>query len=166
MIELPKNKRERRDFLREYMKKERLRVTAAARVFGVSHTTIRKWLNPDDKKEWGREPRSHAERNAAARKHYAKKASTLEGRIEIVLSSQRCWAKKNGVKPCTTPIEDIAAAYRETCPLCDIGGKKMVIDHNHETGEFRGWICRQCNLVLGLIHDNPETLEKLKAYLS
>ena len=39
------------------------------------------------------------------------------------------------------------------------------IDHNHETGEFRGILCTSCNSVLGLAGDNPEILERAADYL-
>jgi hypothetical protein len=38
-------------------------------------------------------------------------------------------------------------------------------DHNHETGEFRGWVCMYCNGALGLAGDNPELLRALATYL-
>lgn len=50
---------------------------------------------------------------------------------------------------------------------CEICGAISVIhfDHNHKTGEFRGWICRRCNLVLGMVKDNSELLINLSEYL-
>lgn len=39
------------------------------------------------------------------------------------------------------------------------------IDHNHETGEFRGILCLNCNSMLGMAKDNSEILEKASAYL-
>jgi len=38
-------------------------------------------------------------------------------------------------------------------------------DHDHLTGNFRGWICRRCNLVLGMVKDNPVLLKNLALYL-
>lgn len=40
------------------------------------------------------------------------------------------------------------------------------IDHNHNTGKFRGLLCNSCNWVLGHAYDKRETLYKLSAYLS
>ena len=40
-----------------------------------------------------------------------------------------------------------------------------MIDHNHETGEFRGMLCYQCNVVLGFVRDDPERLRKAAEYL-
>jgi hypothetical protein len=39
------------------------------------------------------------------------------------------------------------------------------IDHNHETGEFRGILCLKCNSMLGMACDNHILLEKASQYL-
>jgi len=39
------------------------------------------------------------------------------------------------------------------------------IDHNHETGEFRGILCLSCNTMLGMARDSQLLLEKASAYL-
>jgi hypothetical protein len=39
------------------------------------------------------------------------------------------------------------------------------IDHNHETGEFRGILCLKCNSMLGMARDSQILLEKASAYL-
>ena len=38
-------------------------------------------------------------------------------------------------------------------------------DHDHDTNEFRGWICKKCNTGLGGIGDNKEVMEKLVNYM-
>ena len=38
-------------------------------------------------------------------------------------------------------------------------------DHCHETDRFRGWLCRNCNVVLGLVKDRPTVLRTLALYL-
>lgn len=52
----------------------------------------------------------------------------------------------------------------EQCEICGAIGK-IHFDHNHETGEFRGWVCMRCNLVLGMVKDNKELLIRLAKYL-
>lgn len=39
------------------------------------------------------------------------------------------------------------------------------IDHNHETGKFRGILCLKCNSMLGMACDNPKILDKASKYL-
>jgi hypothetical protein len=42
---------------------------------------------------------------------------------------------------------------------------KPRIDHNHHTGEIRGLLCDDCNLVLGKCKENPLILIKAAFYL-
>jgi hypothetical protein len=46
------------------------------------------------------------------------------------------------------------------CPICkkqSIGGvSKHVLDHNHKTGEVRGYICESCNTGIGRFDDDIE----------
>ncbi len=39
------------------------------------------------------------------------------------------------------------------CDACNvpIARKTLLFDHNHRTGEFRGWLCSPCNTTLGRI---------------
>jgi len=39
-------------------------------------------------------------------------------------------------------------------------------DHCHTTQKVRGLLCRECNLTLGLVHDNPARLLSLVDYLA
>jgi hypothetical protein len=39
------------------------------------------------------------------------------------------------------------------------------IDHNHDTGEFRGVLCRQCNRALGMFKDSSTILRNAVEYL-
>ena len=51
------------------------------------------------------------------------------------------------------------------CESCG-SGSRIVLDHDHETNQFRGWLCNGCNLALGLIKDKTEVLESLIFYLN
>lgn len=39
------------------------------------------------------------------------------------------------------------------------------IDHNHQTGKFRGILCLSCNTLLGMAKDSVHILEKAQKYL-
>lgn len=57
----------------------------------------------------------------------------------------------------------------EQCEICGAFGKEfqkgIVFDHDHETGKFRGWICPRCNMAIGLVKENTETLEAIIKYI-
>lgn len=53
----------------------------------------------------------------------------------------------------------------KSCDVCGSDSSVICWDHCHKSGEFRGWLCRNCNLALGFSKDNPDLLRKLAAYL-
>ena len=53
----------------------------------------------------------------------------------------------------------------EHCELCNRIPKIWHLDHCHETGNFRGWLCNRCNLALGHLGDNIEGLQRALDYL-
>lgn len=56
------------------------------------------------------------------------------------------------------------------CAICgattDVGGRKLSIDHCHQTSLVRGILCAHCNQGLGHFKDSPHLLEKASKYLS
>ncbi len=53
----------------------------------------------------------------------------------------------------------------QPCPICK-STVPLVLDHDHKTGKFRGWICDSCNKMLGMAKDNPDILIAGAKYLS
>lgn len=53
------------------------------------------------------------------------------------------------------------------CNTTDPGGKhgKFMVDHCHNTGKVRGLLCKRCNIALGEVGDNINTLQKMIEYL-
>jgi hypothetical protein len=56
------------------------------------------------------------------------------------------------------------------CAICakPVGQEKLdhAIDHDHDTGDVRGILCRLCNLGIGYFRDQPELLDAAKDYLT
>ena len=76
---------------------------------------------------------------------------------------KECIAEGNRLK---AKIRKTAPPQPTHCESCgDIPKKHMVMDHCHETGRFRGWICDQCNVGIGNLGDNIAGLEKGLSYL-
>lgn len=44
-------------------------------------------------------------------------------------------------------------------------GKRLHIDHCHDSQRIRGLLCGKCNTAVGLLDDDPERAERLAAYL-
>jgi hypothetical protein len=42
---------------------------------------------------------------------------------------------------------------------------RLCIDHDHDTGQFRGLLCRSCNGALGLLGDDVSAVQRAVAYL-
>lgn len=67
-------------------------------------------------------------------------------------------------------LEAMAGRPRpEVCDAC--GGlpdpkKGLHFDHCHTSGNFRGWLCRGCNLALGNVSDDIQRLHRLIDYLN
>ena len=62
------------------------------------------------------------------------------------------------------------------CPICNkneessagAGNSKngaWVVDHDHHTEKFRGWLCHRCNRALGCFEDDIERIERAITYL-
>jgi len=48
----------------------------------------------------------------------------------------------------------------------DSTGRRLSVDHDHDTDEVRGVLCHSCNVVLGLVKEDVEVLRKAILYLS
>jgi hypothetical protein len=66
-------------------------------------------------------------------------------------------------------IEEILRQQNYRCPICgkliEIGRRSAGVDHDHQTGQIRGILCYQCNLILGYAQDNKMILQKAIDYL-
>ena len=61
-------------------------------------------------------------------------------------------------------IEELKAAQFYRCSIC---GKRcrLVVDHDHATGKFRGLLCADCNMGIGLFKDCIQFLDMAQSYL-
>lgn len=65
--------------------------------------------------------------------------------------------------------DQLLAEQNNGCAICaktpEQNGRRLAVDHNHETGEVRGLLCSPCNQGIGLLQDNPAVVSKAAAYL-
>jgi len=83
--------------------------------------------------------------------------------------------KDTRCKECVRENARIRRKIAKTAPpkpeICDSCGKvpkhnkKIVLDHCHKKLVFRGWLCDQCNVGIGLLGDNLSGLETAVLYL-
>lgn len=55
-------------------------------------------------------------------------------------------------------------AQKGLCAICH-KSRKLCVDHDHGTGEFRGLLCHECNSAIGLLRDDPVLVERALVYL-
>lgn len=54
------------------------------------------------------------------------------------------------------------------CAICKQScstGRRLAIDHDHETNQFRDLLCYRCNAVLGLLHEDEDLIWNMLEYL-
>lgn len=61
-------------------------------------------------------------------------------------------------------IENTTVAQGGRCAICK-RHVKLVVDHDHVTGKFRGMLCNKCNKGLGLFEDSIQFLVMAQMYL-
>lgn len=95
---------------------------------------------------------------------------TCSTRISKELANVKKTILKNHPRP----------AYGEKCAICTkpVYKNKASVpdgvdgtwgwqcDHDHDTGEFRGWLCKKCNTGMGALGDNLESLLRAVQYLA
>jgi hypothetical protein len=107
-----------------------------------------------------------ANRESIRARHAARRAARKDQdrevrRAYVAANPHRMAAYTNGVDPNTVPMPGLF------CEVCGQrrGEQELHLDHDHVTGSFRGWLCRNCNIALGVVRDSPSILRKLASYL-
>jgi hypothetical protein len=96
--------------------------------------------------------------NRTVRRPSCKTCRKILDGMNIPAKAKEAWLSK---KPSYTPFE---------CPICrkrTIAGvtSKVVLDHNHRTGEPREWICDSCNTGIGRFKDDAAILQRAIKFL-
>jgi len=59
--------------------------------------------------------------------------------------------------------DGVCAICRE--PPAKGRGKRLVVDHDHQTGRIRGLLCALCNVAIGYLREDPQLFDRTKEYL-
>lgn len=86
----------------------------------------------------------------------------------------RCKSCRNTAKYGITVAEydELLSLQNGRCAVCgvlprdgDKLGRPLSIDHDHETGKIRGLLCMSCNIAIGNIKENVDSLKRAVRYL-
>jgi hypothetical protein len=67
-----------------------------------------------------------------------------------------------GISP--EQYEEMLKRQGGVCAICG-RGRKLCVDHDHDTGHIRGLLCKPCNSSIGQLGDDVEGLKKAISYL-
>lgn len=146
------------------------------KALGVSHSTVLRALNPIRRATYNarQKTRSHKERNnpiyrakereSNKQRQQFKRATSFEYRCQAALRNSRAYAKRRGYAPCLATIEELVSAHTGRCHLCGVPEsecpKRLAVDHDHQTGMFRGWLCLNCNTTVGRVEPNLAEIQR------
>lgn len=107
-----------------------------------------------------------------ARKHYTEhKEEVRVRRSKRYANNPSVYREAKLKREFGITLEEYDSVLQNQGGVCAICGKvpseskPLGVDHNHETGKVRGLLCDNCNLILGLAHDNSDILSKAAIYL-
>lgn len=115
------------------------------------------------KKAW----KSPQTRHSSVSSMFTRKHSLKDPRGSITPRRLRYWRSRG--YPIPTHPEPLA------CECCGQpenrttkSGKPrhLHLDHDHETGVFRGWLCTRCNMAIGLLGDSKPGVKQAIKYLN
>ena len=152
----------------EYREKNREKLREKAREYSAAHREecrerARRYAKPqttEERRAWKRKYDARPEVKERNKEHARKFRLLYPAKAKQFIIQSRINAKAR--------LDVIAGRPRPlTCEVCDSPPTKngLVFDHCHEHGHFRGWLCHNCNVILGLAKDKASRLRKLADYL-
>jgi hypothetical protein len=120
--------------------------------------------NPDKVREYNRRYRErHVGTDRASRRAWAVANPAI-----MLLSRARHEAKRGGYAPPALTVKELSRMLDSRGGMCPICRENPAghLDHDHITGRVRGWLCSNCNLMLGHAKDNSATLARAQEYLN
>lgn len=128
--------------------------------YGDAEVELRKVASWKGQQCWVRSCGRKITANGVCEMHYAR-VKRKQNR-ELLKTRSQAYLKRASDKR-------VALAGRpkpDACEVCTEPGRRIVFDHCHANGQFRGWICDRCNKTLGMVKDSPRLLIMLAEYLT
>lgn len=105
-----------------------------------------------------------------------KRPSPFEGRCATHNTAHRAEQKAHKRAVRGKRIYGVERAQQErqmewqdgVCYICEVANgsaKALAHDHDHATGEFRGYLCGPHNIMVGMMNDDPEAFFRAAIYL-
>lgn len=87
-------------------------------------------------------------------------------------TKRRAWAQNSSLKAkygiSNREYKALLLSQGGVCSICGnagVDGKRLVVDHCHDTNRVRGLLCRSCNFGIGLFKDDLDILASVTSYL-
>ena len=84
-------------------------------------------------------------------------------RAHRVYKAEHHLLKKYGIS--SIEYDNRVQRQKGKCLICGKSPKRLHVDHDHETNKNRDLLCSQCNMALGLFHDDVDVLRKAALYV-
>lgn len=100
--------------------------------------------------------------------HAARDKHRRRNPLLVAIVARRCKLKRlYGITP--EDYDNIFTSQGGVCAICarvSPDGRRLHVDHCHESNTVRGLLCHDCNRGLGIFRDNEEILQKAIKYLA
>lgn len=151
----PERKNRRQEYLRKYAEENSAKANARTKKWREEN----KEKDAENKRRYSKE---NPEKIAAAGHRYYeanKKEIGERGRRSVL-------QKKYGLTP--EEYEEMVVKQDGVCAICGLAnhnGRRLVIDHDHDSEAVRALLCDFCNLGIGNLRESVENLKAAIAYL-
>lgn len=126
-----------------------------------------------DRREWRKDYYlRNKETILAKRTVYRNKNREIINKKKRGAQPEKRWAEfiKGRYGITSEQYHEILASQGGGCAICGTTvcqtGRRLCVDHDHQTGKVRGILCTACNAVLGYSSDTPDILRRAIAYLN
>jgi Recombination endonuclease VII len=98
--------------------------------------------------------------------HNAKRRASWNAYRQKNLEARREAERKSSWK--ANGLPEPTRTRPDKCECCgrDPGQRALCLDHDHDTNEFRGWLCTSCNAGIGSLGDDLEGVLNAVSYLN